>query len=102
MVSPYEIVEIARKTGKIKKGTNEVTKAIERGEAKLVIYAEDVSPKEITQHLPMLCKEKKIPCVSVDSKKKLGASAGISVAAASVAIIDAGEAAKHLKEFKTE
>ena len=33
----YEAVEIARKTGKIKKGVNEVTKSIERGVAKLVL-----------------------------------------------------------------
>ncbi|MEM1536148.1 MAG: 50S ribosomal protein L7Ae [Candidatus Pacearchaeota archaeon] len=100
MVSPYEIVEIARKTGKIEKGTNEVTKAIERGTAKLVVYAENVSPKEIVQHLPVLCEEKGIPYVTVDSKEKLGASAGISVACASVAIIDAGDAAKHIEEIK--
>ena len=56
----YQIIEKARKTGKIEKGTNEVTKAIERGTAKLVVYATDVEPKEIVQHIPMLCKEKKI------------------------------------------
>ena len=36
----YEAIEIASKTGKIKKGTNEVTKAIERGSAKLVLVAD--------------------------------------------------------------
>jgi large subunit ribosomal protein L7Ae len=59
MTSIYEIIEKARKTGKIEKGTNEVTKAIERGTAKLVSYAADVTPKEIIQHIPILCKEKK-------------------------------------------
>ena len=29
------------------KGTNEATKAIERGEAKIVVIAEDVEPEEI-------------------------------------------------------
>jgi large subunit ribosomal protein L7Ae len=99
MVSLYEVVEVARKTGKIEKGTNEVTKAIERGTAKLVVYAEDVSPKEIVQHLPALCKEKGIICSPVDNKKKLGVSAGISVGCASIAIIEAGDAAKHLNEL---
>jgi len=96
MVSAYEIVEIARKTGKIEKGTNEVTKAIERSAAKLVVIADDVQPKEITQHIPFLCKEKGIPCVNVDSKQKLGAAAGLNVSTASVAIIDAGEAIKDI------
>jgi len=99
MVSVYEIVEKVRKTGKLDKGTNEVTKAVERGVAKLVIIAEDVNPKEIVQHLPVLCKEKKIPIVKVDSKQKLGNAAGINVAAASVAVIDAGEAAGEIAEL---
>lgn len=102
MVSAYEVVEVARKTGKIEKGTNETTKAVERGTAKLVVIAEDVQPKEIIQHLPMLCKEKGIPCVSVDSKQKLGVSAGINVPTASIAIIDAGDAAKDIANLKTE
>ena len=28
----YEVVELARDTGKLKKGTNEVTKIVERGD----------------------------------------------------------------------
>ena len=63
----YNIVETARKTGKIDKGTNEVTKAIELGVAKLVVYAKDVEPKEIVAHLTVLCKEKNIPYAEVDS-----------------------------------
>lgn len=86
----YEAIEVARKTGKIDKGVNEVTKAVERGVAKLVVIAEDVEPKEIVQHLPILCGEKGIPVEKVDSKKKLGIAAGINVATAAVAILDSG------------
>ena len=88
----YTIIEKARKTGKIEKGTNEVTKAIERGTAKLVVYASDVDPKEIVQHLSILCKEKSIPCSEVDSKQKLGIAVGIPVAASSIAVIEPGDA----------
>lgn len=95
----YEIIEVARKTGKIDKGTNEVTKAVERGQVKLVVIAEDVEPKEITQHLPVLCKEKNIPCVTVDSKQKLGVAAGINVSTASVAVIEPGDAAGAIAEL---
>ncbi|MCE4620288.1 MAG: 50S ribosomal protein L7Ae [Desulfurococcales archaeon] len=95
----YEAVEKARQTGKIKKGTNETTKACERGIAKLVIIAEDVDPPEIVAHLPLLCDEKKIPYVYVPSKKKLGEAAGIEVQAASAAIIDPGEAEALIKEI---
>ncbi len=99
MDSVYEIIEKARKTGKIEKGTNEVTKSVERGTAKLVVYAEDIQPKEIVQHLPILCKEKGIPFATVDSKQKLGVAAGLSVAAASVCVIDAGDVAGKIAEF---
>ena len=91
-MTAYEIIEKARKTGKIDKGVNEVTKAIERGVAKLVVVASDIEPKEIVQHLPILCNEKKIKFVEVDSKQKLGISAGINVSCAAVAVIEAGEA----------
>ena len=99
MVSVYELIEKARKTGKTEKGTNEVTKAIERGTAKIVAFAGDVEPKEIVQHLPILCKEKGIPCVEADKKEKLGISVGINVPCASVAIIDAGDAKSDLEGF---
>ena len=96
----YTIVEKAKKTGKIEKGTNEVTKAIERGTAKLVVYATDVEPKEIVQHIPFLCKEKGIICKEVDSKQKLGIAVGIPVAASSVAVIEAGEADRDIAGLK--
>ena len=96
----YNLIETAAKTGKIEKGTNEVTKAIERGTAKFVAYAADVEPKEIVQHLPVLCKEKNIPCQEVDNKQKLGISVGIPVSASSVAIIEAGDAEKDLAALK--
>ena len=91
MATAYDKVEKARKEGKIEKGVNEVTKAIERGTAKLVVIAKDVSPKEIVQHIPILCKEKNIPCEEADSKEKLGISAGIKVKCSAVAIIDMGD-----------
>ena len=96
MASIYEIVEKARKTGKVEKGTNEVTKAVERGTAKLVIIASDVEPKEIVQHLPILCKEKNISCEEVDNKQKLGIAVGLNVSCSSVAIIDLGDAEKDI------
>ena len=96
----YSIIEKARKTGKVEKGTNEVTKAIERGTAKLVVYATDVEPKEIVQHLPVLCKEKGILCKEVDSKQKLGIAVGIPVSASSVAVIEAGEAEQDIAGLK--
>ncbi|MBW2975588.1 ribosomal L7Ae/L30e/S12e/Gadd45 family protein [Candidatus Woesearchaeota archaeon] len=96
----YEAIEMAKATGKLKKGTNEVTKVIEKGEAKLVIIAKDVTPPEITMHIPLLCKEKGISCVEVPSKEELGAAAGIEKPTASVAIVQEGEAKNIIKDIK--
>ncbi len=88
----YEALEIARDTGKIGKGTNEVTKMIERGTALLVFIAEDIDPPEIAAHLPVLAEEKEIPYVYLPTKDELGEAAGLNVGTASACIIDAGEA----------
>ncbi|MBU5575153.1 MAG: 50S ribosomal protein L7Ae [Candidatus Aenigmatarchaeota archaeon] len=87
-----QTIENIRSTGKICVGTNETTKAVERSVAKLVVIAEDVQPEEVVLHLPMLCEEKKIPYGYVKSKKDLGRAAGINVSAASVAVINEGNA----------
>jgi large subunit ribosomal protein L7Ae len=95
----YEAIETAKATGKIKKGTNEVTKAIEKEEAKLVVTAKDVSPPEIIMHIPLLCEEKGIPHVQVPSKEELGAAAGIEKPTSSIAIVQEGEAKNLIKEI---
>jgi large subunit ribosomal protein L7Ae len=87
----YDLVEKARDTGKISKGANEVTKQVERGQAKLVIMAEDISPEEILAHMPILCEEKNIPYAYVPSKDELGTSAGLHVSTAAIAILNPGK-----------
>ena len=95
----YSIIEDSRTDGKIRKGVNEVTKSLERGEAKLSIVATDVSPSEIIQHLALLAKDKEIMHVEVPSKSELGAAAGLPVATAAVAIANPGEAQKKLNNL---
>jgi len=97
----YEALQIASRTGRIRKGTNETTKAVERGQARLVVIAEDVDPPEIVAHLPILCEERKIPYVYVPSKVKLGSAAGIDVQSAAACIVEAGEAEDLVKEIIT-
>lgn len=94
-----EIVEVARTSGKIRKGANETTKAVEKGDAKLVVYASDVNPKEVIMHLPLLCKEKNVLCVAVSKKEDLGAAAGLGVGTAAVAVVKEGEAKAALEEL---
>lgn len=87
----YSLAEIVRDGGKIKKGTNEVTKAVERGDAAMVIMATDVDPPEILAHIPALCEERNVAYVYVPSKAELGNAIGLEKPTASIAIIDVGK-----------
>jgi len=93
-----EALEMARDTGKIKKGTNEATKAIERGIAKLVIIGEYVNPPEIVMHLPALCEEKNTPYIYVKKQVELGAACGLSVGSGAAAIIEPGKGKELVEE----
>jgi large subunit ribosomal protein L7Ae len=95
----YEALKIASDSGKIRKGTNEATKSIERGRAKLVLIAENVEPPEIVAHIPMLCDERKAPYVYVPEKQKIGQAAGLMVGSAAAAIEDPGEGAELVNEI---
>ena len=95
----YEAVTVAKTTGKIRIGVNESTKAIERGLAKLIVIATDVSPEEVVMHLPVLCDEKRVPCSFVPSKDELGRSAGIQVPTSSIAITEEGDSKKLVAEI---
>lgn len=97
-----QVVESAKAANGVRKGTNEATKAIERGEAKLVIIAEDVDPEEIVMHLPAICAERAIPFLFVAAKKDLGAAAGLKVGTAAVAITAAGSGESTLKELASK
>jgi len=97
----YEALTIASKSGVVRKGTNEATKAVERSQAKLIVIAEDVDPPEVVAHLPLLCEERKIPYVFVPNKDKLGNAIGIDVPCAAACILKEGEAAGLIKEIVT-
>jgi large subunit ribosomal protein L7Ae len=88
----YEAVRVAKQSGKVRRGTNETTKSIERGNTKLVIIAENVEPPEVVAHLPILCEERNTPYIFVPSKEQLGASLGMDVGSAAATNLDPGEA----------
>ena len=98
----FEAIEIAKSTGKLAKGANEATKALERGTAKLVAVAKDVQPPEIVMHLPLLAKEKGVVCVTVGTKDELGTAAGLDVGTTAIAIIQEGEAKKIIAELSNK
>jgi len=93
-----QLIEAAKNNGKLRKGTNETTKAVEKSQAKLVVMAEDVEPEEILMHLPVLCDEKKIPYCYVPSKQELGRAAGIDVPSAAIGVVEPGDGKDLMKE----
>ncbi|CAE6493411.1 MAG: 50S ribosomal protein L7Ae [Candidatus Nitrosotenuis sp.] len=98
LVNPIlEAVRVAAQSGKVRRGTNEATKAIERGISKLIVIAEDVEPPEVVAHLPIICEEQNAAYAFVPSKQELGKALGIDVTSAAAAILDAGDA-NHIVE----
>ncbi len=98
----YNTVEKANETGKVVIGTNEVTKAIERNEADLVVIASDVSPEEIVMHLPALSEERDIPYTFVPEREELGLAAGVGVQSAAVAITSTGQADDEVQDVASK
>src|SRR6056297_2502107 len=94
-----DALEVARDTGTVKKGTNETTKAVERGNAELVYVAEDVQPEEIVMHLPELADEKGIPFIFIETQDDVGHAAGLEVGSAAAAVTDSGEASDDVEDI---
>lgn len=93
-----EALRLAKQSGSVRKGVNEVTKSVERSLAALVLIAGDVEPEEVVMHLPTICEQKRIPFVFVPAKLDLGKAAGLSVPCAAASIEKAGEGQSQLKE----
>eukprot|EP00088_Acartia_fossae_P056032 TRINITY_DN651_c0_g1_i1.p1 TRINITY_DN651_c0_g1~~TRINITY_DN651_c0_g1_i1.p1 ORF type:complete len:128 (-),score=55.13 TRINITY_DN651_c0_g1_i1:96-479(-) len=80
------LVQQASNYKQLRKGANEATKTLNRGQAEFVVLAADSEPLEILLHIPLLCEDKNVPYVFVRSKQALGRACGVSrpVIAASV------------------
>jgi large subunit ribosomal protein L7A len=67
-------------------GTKQTSKAVEKGEARIVFIALD-SERNVIETLEKLCEEQSVEIVYVESMKQLGELCGIEVGAASAAIL---------------
>jgi U4/U6 small nuclear ribonucleoprotein SNU13 len=75
---------------KIKKGANEATKTLNRGISELIVIAADAKPLEIVLHLPLLCEDKNVSYVFVESQKLLGRACGVSRPVIAASILSKG------------
>ena len=97
----FSIIQKSVESGKVKFGINEVTKSIERKQVKLVVYASDVSPKDIVLHLPGLCSEMDILCYEIGTKQELGSLLNVKATSA-LGIVDLGSASADFDSLKKE
>mmetsp|Transcript_3080 Transcript_3080/g.4529 ORF Transcript_3080/g.4529 Transcript_3080/m.4529 type:complete len:133 (+) Transcript_3080:78-476(+) len=75
------ILELIRQTQRqklVKRGANEVTKAVNRNKAAICVLAADAKPIEILMHLPLICEDKNVPYVFLKSKSALGSACNVS------------------------
>ena len=100
----FNVITKASQLKKIKKGANESTKTLNRGISDLIVIAADVKPLEIVLHLPLLCEDKNVPYVFVESQKLLGRACGVSrpVIAASILSNTSDELKNTITKLKQE
>lgn len=81
-----DLCQQANNYKQIRKGANEATKTLNRGQSELIVLSADAQPLEILLHLPLLCEDKNVPYVFVPSKQALGRACGVTrpVIAASI------------------
>ena len=72
------LVQQASNYKQLRKGANEATKTLNRGQSEFVVMAADSEPLEILLHIPLLCEDKNVPYVFVRSKQALGRACGVS------------------------
>merc|ERR1712061_72966 len=72
------LVQQAVNYKQLRKGANEATKTLNRGQSEFVVLAADAEPLEILLHIPLLCEDKNVPYVFVQSKQALGRACGVS------------------------
>jgi len=97
-----DLVQQASTYKQLKKGANEATKTLNRGIAEIIILTADTEPLEILLHLPLLCEEKNVAYIFVESKAALGRACGVTrpVIAASVTTSEQRELASQIAAVK--
>ncbi|KAM0686597.1 hypothetical protein COBT_002178 [Conglomerata obtusa] len=82
-----KLLQTARDSGNVRIGSNESTKALNRGKAHIVVLAADTEPIEIIAHLPILCKDKDVLYFYVKSKDTLGKALGLTRNVIAVSVV---------------
>lgn len=100
-----EILDLTQQAShykQLRKGANEATKTLNRGTSEFIVMAADAEPLEILLHLPLLCEDKNVPYVFVQSKTALGRACGVTrpVIAVSITTNEASDLTKQIQAIK--
>ncbi|XP_051008604.1 NHP2-like protein 1 [Acomys russatus] len=72
------LIQLLCSCKQLQKEVDEATKTLNRGISEFTVMAADAEPLQIILHLPLLCEDKNVPCVSVCSTQALGRACGVS------------------------
>ncbi|THH33694.1 hypothetical protein EUX98_g610 [Antrodiella citrinella] len=72
----HKTIKKASKARQVKRGVKEIQKGIRKGEKGLLVLAADITPIDITSHLPVMSEDANMPYVFVTSKEELGHASG--------------------------
>lgn len=103
-VKVLDLVQQAANYKQMKKGANEATKTLNRGQSEFIVMAGDAEPLEILLHLPLLCEDKNVPYIFVPSKVSLGRACGVprSVIACSVLTHEGSAISAQVRNLRDE
>jgi U4/U6 small nuclear ribonucleoprotein SNU13 len=87
------LIQQACQAGQLKKDATESTMSVNNGIAELVIVANDAPLVVILRHLRILCRYKKVHCVSVACRLALGRACGVDDPVSACSIIKDGDEA---------
>ena len=83
-------IQVAQSAGGIATGILECMISIKKGRCKILIVADDVTPKHLIDELIILCKQNNIPVLGGTSRRELGKYAHIDCNASTISIENPG------------
>jgi large subunit ribosomal protein L7Ae len=92
------LIEAARRHGEVARGVLEVTRAVERGDARIVFIARDFDRVEVVSTLRSACAATDVPVVDRYLKADLGRWAGIQRPSAALGVLRIADRAAFLAE----
>lgn len=83
----YKLIDSLKSQKRVKVGLNQAIKSVNNSTAVIVVIANDSTPPCLVAPLPVLCEQKGVRYVLVDSKVALGRACGLEIGVLSCSIV---------------